>query len=65
MILKGQCLDLLEWDFLTEWESISDMEKLKKYDKMCCHELNLFLYNKDKEFFNAVVKDLLSNKKEK
>ena len=32
---------------------------------MMCHEFNIFLYFKDKEFFEDVVKPLLNNKKEK
>ena len=41
------------------------MEKLKNYDKFCGHELNIFLYFKDKDFFNDVVSDFIVNKKEK
>ena len=41
------------------------MEKLKKYDKYCCHELNLFTKVKDIEFFNDVVRPHIKNKKEK
>ncbi len=40
-------------------------EKLKKYDKYASHELNLFVYFKDKEFFEGVVKVFIRNKKEK
>ncbi len=57
--------ELAKWKFLTTWTSLDDMEKLKKYDKFYSHEMNLFLWNKDREFFEGVVKPLLQNKKEK
>lgn len=57
--------DMDEWKFLSTWESLSDKEKLIKYDKMCCHEFNLFIYFKDQNFFQGVVKPFISNKKEK
>ena len=58
-------VSLKEWDFITEWFNLSDMEKLKKYDKYACHELNLLLYLKDREFFDGVVSGFLMNKVEK
>ena len=54
-----------EWTFLYTWNSLAPMEKLKKYDKFASHELNLFLYFKDNEFFTEVVAPFLENKKEK
>lgn len=53
------------WKFLTEWNSFSYNEKLLKYDKYASHELNVFLYLKDNEFFKKVVKGFISNKIEK
>jgi len=38
---------------------------MKKYDKFACHELHLFVYFKDIEFFNLVVKPHIFNKLEK
>jgi len=58
--------DLLkDWEFLSNWGSLKDLEKVKYYDKMCCHELNWFAKLKDQEFFEGVVKLFLQNKKEK
>lgn len=56
---------LNEWSFIVDWANLSDMEKLKKYDKYACHELNLMLYMKDREFFDGVIRGFLSNKVEK
>jgi hypothetical protein len=57
--------DVELWGFLKDWEKLDPLEKLKKYDKKAGHELNLFVYFKDKEFFNEVVKPHLVNKYEK
>jgi hypothetical protein len=54
-----------EWDFLGNWHSLSPEDQIKKYDKYISHELNLFAYFKDKEFFNAVVKPHIANKSTK
>lgn len=56
------CPDLL---FLTAWDKLSFEDQLKKYTTYSCHETNLFLYFKDREFFNKVVKPFLMNKLEK
>ena len=51
--------------FLTRWNKLSDNEKLWKFNKYFSHEVNLFLYFKDKPFFNKVVKEFIKNKHEK
>jgi len=33
---------LKDWEFLANWETLSDLEKIKNYDKKCSHELNWF-----------------------
>jgi len=38
---------------------------MKKYDKFASHELHLFVYFKDTEFFDLVVKPHIKNKLEK
>ena len=35
------------------------------YDEYFCHELNLFLFIKDKEFFNKIAKPLIASKLKK
>ncbi len=53
------------WDFLKNWNTLSVEEKLKKYDKFACHELNIFLRFKDPKFFKEVVQMFLASKIEK
>ncbi|MEI8195829.1 MAG: hypothetical protein WCI73_07970, partial [Phycisphaerae bacterium] len=56
---------MAEFSFITTWPSLKDDQKREKYSKYACHELNFFLYHKDKAFFEAVVLPYLKNKKDK
>ncbi|HEY2784395.1 MAG TPA: hypothetical protein VGJ05_05410, partial [Fimbriiglobus sp.] len=56
---------LAEFAFLVNWPKLKDEDKRAYYSKYACHELHLFLYKKDPEFFKAVVKPYLANKKDK
>lgn len=56
------CPDLL---FLTSWDKLSYDEQIKKYTSYLCHETHLFLYFKDRSFFDKVVKPFIMNKNEK
>lgn len=53
------------WDFLKSWSGLTEVEKLKKYDEYACHEINVFLYLKDRTFHDRVVRPFLLNKIEK
>lgn len=54
-----------EFEFVTKWPTYSEEDKNKKYSKFMSHELNLFLYFKDKAYFEKVVRPFISNKMEK
>jgi hypothetical protein len=54
-----------EFDFLANWPKLALEAKLQKYEKFAGHELHLFLYFKDKIFFENVAKEHLKSKKEK
>jgi hypothetical protein len=56
---------LAEFGWLLNWPKLKEDEKRAKYGEFACHELNFFLHRKDKEFFDAVVKPYLANKKDK
>ena len=56
------CPDLF---FLVSWHKLSYEEKIKKYTLYVSHETHLFLYFKDKQFFDKVVKPFIINKVEK
>jgi hypothetical protein len=56
---------IAEFAFILNWPTLKPEEKRQQYSKYACHELNFFLARKDPEFFRAVVKPLLANKKDK
>lgn len=56
---------LAEFRFVLEWPKLKIEDKRSQYSKYACHELNFFLFKKDPEFFRAVVRPHLANKKDK
>jgi hypothetical protein len=70
----GQAFDLLqslggdatlgEFAFLKEWPKLDDAAKLAKYGEFASHELHLFLHERDRAFFDKVVRPYLVNKKD-
>lgn len=51
--------------FILEWPKLDDATKRARYGEHACHELNFFLYRKDKDFFDTVIKPYLAHKKDK
>jgi hypothetical protein len=56
---------LLEFGFIRDWPKMKPEEKRRKYSEFACHELNFWLYHKDRDFFNQVIKSTLTHKKNK
>jgi len=56
---------LEEFRFILRWHEMEAGEKRDSYSRHACHELNFFLFHKDKPFFEAIVKPYLANKKDK
>jgi hypothetical protein len=56
---------LSEFGFILDWLKMKLDEKRKKYSEFACHELNVWLYHKDRAFFDQVIKPSLMNKKNK
>ena len=54
-----------EFRFVLDWHKYDADKKGEQYSKYASHELNLFLYHKDRDFFNAVIQPYLANKKDK
>lgn len=54
-----------DFAFLGDWAILSDAEKRELYGKRASHELDLFLYFKDRQFFDAVIAPNLKNKRVK
>ncbi len=56
---------LAEFAFILNWNTMKEKEKLEKYSNYSCHELNYFIYKKDKSFFDKTVLPYIQNKKDK
>jgi hypothetical protein len=66
--LYGTLLNDPQWEkfrFLTRWQELPMEQRQQKYSELACHELNFFLYRKDRKFFDDVVAPLLEQKLEK
>ena len=56
---------LVEFSFILNWPKLKPEEKRSLYSKYASHELSFFLFKKDPEFFQSVIKPYLANKKDK
>ncbi len=56
---------LREFAFVTRWHTLTDAERRELYSKYACHELHLFLFHKDRPFFDAVIRPYLAHKRVK
>ena len=51
-----------KWDFLKNWEGMKRLQRITTIDQMYSYELALFIFKKDKELFNLVLKDFIKCK---
>jgi hypothetical protein len=56
---------LAKFAWVLQWPKLSAEERRANYSEFACHELNVFLWKKDPEFFRTVIQPYLRNKKEK
>ncbi|MEO7734691.1 MAG: hypothetical protein ABIY55_27285, partial [Kofleriaceae bacterium] len=56
---------LRELAFITRWPALGADEQRALYSKYACHELHLFLYFKDRAFFDGVIRPYLAHKRTK
>ena len=50
------------WEFLKRWDRLDFDEKHKLFDEHQCDELNLFIFFKDRAYFETYVKQYIANK---
>lgn len=55
---------LAKFAFLPKWHQLNEEARLAKYNEFACHEMHLFLYFKDRPFFDKIIKPLLEQKKD-
>ena len=53
---------LSKFEFLPRWGALSAANKEALFSRWACHELSLFLYFKDRPFFQRVVQPMLRSK---
>jgi hypothetical protein len=53
-----------KWKFLTTWASLTTQAKLEKWEEFGGDELNVFIFMKDRTFFDENIKPILSYKSE-
>ena len=63
-VLSGSS-ELKPFAFLADWPSHSPERKAELLSDFACHGLHVFLYQKDRPFFDAVVRPYLQNKHER
>ncbi|MEP6864044.1 MAG: hypothetical protein ABJE66_25675, partial [Deltaproteobacteria bacterium] len=56
---------LRDFAWVTRWHALADSERRELYSKHACHEVRLFLYFKDRAFFDSVVRPHLAHKRTK
>ena len=56
---------LREFAFVTRWHALAEPERRTLYSKYACHELTLFVWFKDRPFFDAVIAPHLVHKRVK
>jgi predicted transcriptional regulator len=57
--------NLAEFNFIINWPELNEKKQLELYSKYSCHELNFFLYKKDRKFFDKVIKPYIAHKRDK
>ncbi|MCB9878068.1 MAG: hypothetical protein H6835_10745 [Planctomycetes bacterium] len=57
--------DLARFEWLTRWPTLGADERLQLYSQHACHEVHFFLWNKDRAFFDRIVRPYLQNKLDK
>lgn len=63
LLSLGADTTLREFEFVTRWHELDEARRGELYSKYACHELNLFLYFRDRPYFNRVITPYLAQKR--
>jgi hypothetical protein len=63
--LSNDATELRKFRFLAQWAELSTADKHDKYNRFNCHEVNVFLYMKDPDFFASVIRPILASRLKK
>lgn len=65
MIANSQDPELAKFEFLIRWSELDEKTKHEKYQQHTCHEVNYFLYRKDRVFFDRVIRPMIEQRRVK
>lgn len=65
MLANTQDPELSKFEFLIRWTELDDKSKHDKYQAHACHEVNYFLFRKDRAFFDKVVRPVIEQRRVK
>ncbi|MBL8888509.1 MAG: hypothetical protein JNL67_00925 [Planctomycetaceae bacterium] len=65
MLANTQDAELSKFEFLIRWSELDNQSKYEKYQSHACHEVNYFLYRKDRAFFDQVVRPVIEQRRVK
>lgn len=54
--------ELDQFGFIARWSQLPKDEQERLYGKYACHELNYYLFRKDREFFDRVIAPQIANR---
>jgi hypothetical protein len=57
--------ELQKWKFLSTWNKLTEEEKFKKIDELGGHELHIFIFFRDRPFFDKFIGPMLRYKAKK
>ncbi|KAI8343507.1 hypothetical protein BC941DRAFT_95479 [Chlamydoabsidia padenii] len=62
LLAPNHANDLKDFDILRQWTTWTNEEKIKAHGKINTHELNLWIKNKDVDFFEVNIKPFIKSK---
>lgn len=57
--------EIKNWSWLLKWDTLTPSEREEKYHEFASHELHVFIYFKDRAYFDAKIAPYLRNKMQK
>ncbi len=61
----NQDADFAKFAFILDWPELKPEQKHELYSQNACHELHFFIHQKDRKFFDEVIRPYLVNKTNK
>jgi hypothetical protein len=56
--------ELAKFEFLVRWADLDLATKHQRYQQHACHEVNFFLYRRDRAYFEQVIRPLIAQRRD-